>query len=271
MKGKRRWTRWYTDRLGFGGEDWAQRWTDELRQCELPGPDYILRAANGPMDLWLDRPADYADTRRALHLVLMLACPMSATEAVEYNPHGFRHLLVSVGQQLRSFGVVSESDLERLGHWSKGSPMPGKYDSAAGVSELGRGRRYFILSVQVGVRLRTANSLWLIASPRYQPLIGVGLLVRPRRSLTGWRGSPLQSWIAVWGMLCPPRSLTLAGLRRRPRRSLAVGRVLARWSLTARVRLPWYPRVPSWAWNPPWFGSLISGPCGFTRGEWTPT
>ena len=151
MKGKHRWTRWFTDRFGFSGVEWSARWVNELSLADLPGPDFVLRAANGAMDQWLDRPAEYDDVRRALHLTLVLACSLSAAEAVLYNPHGFRHLLVSVGQQLRAFGVVSESDLERLGHWSKGSVMPIRYDAAAGVSEL-RARAALLNVVRNGWR-----------------------------------------------------------------------------------------------------------------------
>ena len=63
-------------------------------------------------------------------------CGMSASHAAEFNPHGFRHLLLTMGQQFRTLGVVAESDLERLGHWCKGSSMVREYDSNAGVSEL---------------------------------------------------------------------------------------------------------------------------------------
>ena len=63
------------------------------------------------MDEWLGRPAEYPDVRRALQLVLMALFGMSAEEAVEFSPHGFRHVLISCGQQVRA-------DLECLGHWS---------------------------------------------------------------------------------------------------------------------------------------------------------
>ena len=151
MKGKRRWTRWYTDRLGFSGNDWAETWLSDLKAADLPGPDFVIRAANGAMDQWLDRPADYTDTRRALHFTLMLACSFSAAEAVQFNPHSFRHILVSVGAQLRGQNIVDERDSERLGHWSKGSAMPDKYDSAAGVSEL-RARSALLGAVRNGWR-----------------------------------------------------------------------------------------------------------------------
>ena len=71
------------------------------------------------MDGWCDRPTDYADIRRALHLMLVALFGMKPADAVSFNPHGFRHVLVSLGQHFMPFGVISEPDLELLGHWSK--------------------------------------------------------------------------------------------------------------------------------------------------------
>jgi hypothetical protein len=135
MKGKRCWTRWFADRHGFRKKNWAEPWIADLVRFASPGPDFIMCAPTASLDGFLPRPAEYADMRRSLHVILMIL-GMNANAAVEYNPHGFRHVLVSAGQQLRSQGVVDEGDLERLGHWSKGSNMPRKYDSCAGVSEL---------------------------------------------------------------------------------------------------------------------------------------
>ena len=102
----------------------------------LPGDDFLLKAVNVAVDEWLNRPAEYADMRRALHVILVLHLDFPVEEAVTYNPHGFKHVLVTSAQQLRTHGLVSEDDIERLGHWAKGSRMPRDYDSAAGVSEL---------------------------------------------------------------------------------------------------------------------------------------
>ena len=79
-------------------------------------------------------------------------------EAVTYNPHGFRHVMVGIGQQLKPFGVVSEEGLERLGHWEKGSAMPRRYDSAKGVTEL-RARSALLHEVRYGWRPAAEGSL----------------------------------------------------------------------------------------------------------------
>jgi len=110
------------------------------------------------MDDWLERPAEYADIRRSLHLLLIAFLGLPPGEAVTYNPHGFRHTLVSIGQQLRSYGIISEPDLEILGHWSKGSDMPRRYDSAKGVTEL-RARTTLMETVRTSWRPAKNGSL----------------------------------------------------------------------------------------------------------------
>jgi hypothetical protein len=125
MKGKVAWTRWFADLSGFGCSGWAQEWLSVLGDEGLPGGDFVLRAVTATMDGWLDRPAEYADIRRALHLILITFLGIVPQEAVTFNPHGFRHIMVSIGQQLRPFGIVSEEDLERLGHWDSPGIPPG--------------------------------------------------------------------------------------------------------------------------------------------------
>ena len=136
MKTKKSWTRWYADRRGFSGKEWVTEWLGALERCGLPGPDYLISAPVSSLDGWLKRPAAYGDVRRALHLMLITFVGMSPQQAAEYNPHGFRHVLVTAGQQMCALGRALEEDLERLGHWAKNSSMPRKYDSTAGVTEL---------------------------------------------------------------------------------------------------------------------------------------
>ena len=136
MKGKRCWTRWFCDKGGFSGKPWAEEWLRLMAREDLPGDDYMLKAPTAALDDWLQRPAEYADVRRGLHLILMVSFGMPAIDAVVYNPHGFRHVMVTAGQQLRALGHLADADMEVLGHWTKNSSMPRKYDAAAGVTEL---------------------------------------------------------------------------------------------------------------------------------------
>ena len=136
LKAKKTWTKWFIPKIGLSGKDWSSPWLLELAANGLPGPDFLLKGVNSACDEWCDRPATYADARRVLHLTLMAYCDFTAELAVEYNPHSFRHLLVTAGQQLARFGIVSETDLDTVGHWARGSAMPKKYDAQAGVSEI---------------------------------------------------------------------------------------------------------------------------------------
>ena len=135
MKNKKSWTKFFCSRQGIKGP-WADDWMRELQLAGMPGDDYIMMAPNATYDEWLGRPAEYHDIRRGLHFLLSIQLGMPIQEAVEYNPHSFRHFMVEAGNQLRAIKVCSDDDLERVGHWSKGSPMPQSYDNASGVSEL---------------------------------------------------------------------------------------------------------------------------------------
>ena len=135
MKNKRTWTKWFAPRHGLACE-WASTWLTTLAEEGLPGDDFILFAPDSTMSGWINRPAEYHDLRRSLHLMLHLYCNVAMDDAVTYNPHSFRHFLLESAQQLRAVNVCSTNELERLGHWSAGSSMPDKYDNASGVSEL---------------------------------------------------------------------------------------------------------------------------------------
>ena len=112
---------------------------------------------------------------------------MNSVEAVQFNPHGFRHILVSIGQQLRFQNIVSERDLERLGHWSKGSIMPDKYDSAAGVSEL-RARTALLDVVRNGWRPAKEGDLPALIS---QPLLPIENGCVNKGSMGSTGGAPI--------------------------------------------------------------------------------
>ena len=117
-------------------DDWAAPWLEELAKCNLPGPDFVILAPDATLDAWLPRPAEYRDFGRALHLLLMLYGGESPKSVVEYTPHGCRRVMVTAGTQLVAQGIHKKSSLETLGHWEKGSRMPGLYNSASCVTEL---------------------------------------------------------------------------------------------------------------------------------------
>ena len=73
---------------------------------------------------------------RVFRAMLGTQSGFSVAEASKFTPHGFRHVLVTAGAQLRRQGFVDTRGLGTLGHWTPGSIEPDKYDSFSGVIEL---------------------------------------------------------------------------------------------------------------------------------------
>jgi len=144
--------------------EWAAPWLKELAKCDLPGPDFIILAPNATLDAWLPRPAEYRDFSRALHLLLMIYCGESPKSVVEYTPHGCRHVMVTAGTQLVAQGILKHSSVETLGHWEKGSKMPGLYNSASCVTEL-QTRSTIAETLRTGWRPATDGNLIAPATP----------------------------------------------------------------------------------------------------------
>ena len=130
------WVRWFAPRKGLVSDDWAGNWLDELNRCGLPGSDFVLTGVNRALDAWSPRMATYNDVKDVFRAMLCTQCGFSVAAAAELAPHGFRHILVSAGAQLRRQGFVDTRGLGTLGHWAPGSIEPEKYDSFSGVTEL---------------------------------------------------------------------------------------------------------------------------------------
>ena len=62
-----------------------------------------------------------------------------------------RHFMIDSGKQLRALKICSAEDIEKFGHWNKGSAMTEAYDNAAGVSEL-MARHVVLSAVRSGWR-----------------------------------------------------------------------------------------------------------------------
>ena len=164
LKGRPTWTKWAASRRGLTMDDWAAPWLEELAKCDLPGPDFIILAPNATLDAWLPRPAEYRDISRALHMLLMLYGGETLESVIEYTPHGCRHVMVTAGTQLVSQGILKSSSLETLGHWEKGSKMPGLYNSASCVTEL-QTRSVIAETLRTGWRPSADGSLPAPATP----------------------------------------------------------------------------------------------------------
>ena len=135
-----------------------------MSACGSHGPDYIILAPNVFLDAWFPRQAEYRDICRALHLLLMIHGGKNPERVTEFTPHGCRHFQVTAGAQLASLGLLKKSALETLGHWEKGSKMPGKYDSASCVTEL-QTRSVIAETLRTGWRPSADGSLPAPATP----------------------------------------------------------------------------------------------------------
>ena len=130
------WVRWFAPRRGLVADDWAGDWLGELHRSGLPWSDFVLAGVNQALDAWSPRIATYNDVKDVFRAMLWTQCGFSVAEAAKLTPHGFRHVLVSAGAQLRRQGFVDTRGLGALGHWTPGSLEPEKYDSFSGVTEL---------------------------------------------------------------------------------------------------------------------------------------
>ena len=96
----------------------------EVQCCGLPGPDYVLAGFNISLNAWSPRKAVYHDIGRAMRALLVTQCGLSAEDATGLTPHGFRHLLVTAGVQLRRQGHADKFGVGTLGHWNQNSEIP---------------------------------------------------------------------------------------------------------------------------------------------------
>jgi len=164
IKGRKSWTKWAASRQGFTTQDWAGPWLNQLADEGLPGDDFVVWAPNVTLDAWLQRPAEYSDFSRALHLLLMVYAGETPQNVITYTPHGCRHVSVTAGTQLVAQGILSDASLEYLGHWEKGSKMPRIYDAHARVTEL-QTRKTVADAIRGGWRPATAGNLPAPATP----------------------------------------------------------------------------------------------------------
>ena len=172
QKRKASWQKWAAAREGMSVNDWAGPWMDELGQNHLPGVDFLVLAPNASMDAWINRPAEYRDFSRAFHTLLMVYGGETPETVTTYTPHGCRHVQVTAGMQLAAQGLMTDSALERLGHWEKGSKMPRHYDSEACVTEL-QTRKTVTSAYRGGWRPASDGSMPAPATP------AMGMLVSP--------------------------------------------------------------------------------------------
>ena len=97
----------------------------------MPGPDFIVYATSRDFTSFTPRIGSYGDGVNAMRSLLIIS-GLSSEEALRFTLHSWRHLFPTAARQLR----LPEHEQVEMGHWSTGSSMPRRYDSAACVTEL---------------------------------------------------------------------------------------------------------------------------------------
>ena len=131
MKRKKVLQPWAALRVGFTGVDWAAAWVDVMAEHDLPGPDFVVKSLSRNMVKFTPRIGTYNDGSSALRALLVFS-GMNAEDALQFTLHSWRHLFPTAGRQLS----LPEHEQVEMGHWTTGSAMPRRYDSAACVTEL---------------------------------------------------------------------------------------------------------------------------------------
>ena len=122
---------WAALRIGVSGRDWAVKWLEVLSHHGVPGKDFVILAPSHDLKSFKDLVANFYQCQSMLR-TLLLHSGFTASEAMMFSWHSWRHLFPTAGRQLR----LSNETLNDMGHWAPNSGMPQRYDSAACVSEL---------------------------------------------------------------------------------------------------------------------------------------
>ena len=118
--------------LGLSGGGWITPCLQALRDCGLPGRDFIALGLRKNGSEWGKYPAEYCDMEMMYHYILMKEMKLSAKQAAEYSIHGLKHFSITAATQLE----VERTAIEKLGHWHHGSKMRDKQNQGKCVQEL---------------------------------------------------------------------------------------------------------------------------------------
>ena len=129
---------WAALRIGVSGRDWAVKWLDVLSHHGLPGKDFVILAPSHDLKSFKDLVANFYHCQSMLR-TLLLHSGFTASEAMTFSCHSWRHLFPTAGRQPR----LSNETLNDMGHWAPNSGMPQRYDSAACVCLSSQGKQQF--------------------------------------------------------------------------------------------------------------------------------
>ena len=124
---------WAALRTGVTGFDWGGAWWTALAEACLPSEDFVMYKSDGCLQYFVPEPARFYHAQAAMRL-LLAGPPLSLdlVEALTYSCHSWRHVYPTAGKQL----LMSNEQVNAMGHWDTHSRMPLVYDSKACVTEL---------------------------------------------------------------------------------------------------------------------------------------
>ena len=158
---------WAALRIGVSGRDWALKWLEILSHHGLPGNDFVILAPSHDLKSFKDLVANFYHCQSMLR-TLLLHSGFTASEAMTFSCHSWRHLFPTAGRQLR----LSIETLNDMGHWVPNSGMPQRYDSAACVSEL-TGKATVLQAFQGGWSMVGPGCVLLPVAPQDSTFSGV--------------------------------------------------------------------------------------------------
>ena len=100
MKNHRCWIQWAIPLKGLSGSDWITPWLQALKDCGLPGRDFIVLSLRKNGSEWGKYPAEYCDMEMMYHYILMHELGLTAKYTAEYSIHGLKHFLITAATQL---------------------------------------------------------------------------------------------------------------------------------------------------------------------------
>ena len=110
---------WADLRIGVSGRDWAVKWLEVLSHHGLPGKDFVILAPSHDLKSFKDLVANFYHCQSILR-TLVLQSVFTASEAMTFSCHSWRHVFPTAGRQLR----LSNETLNDMGHWAPNSGMP---------------------------------------------------------------------------------------------------------------------------------------------------
>ena len=118
---------WIGMKVGFSNLDWGSQFMGLLTEHGMPCEDFTFRCPLPNLSGFREKPATFVSILHAVRLILVSYLGMSVEEACTYTLHSWRHVYITAGRQLQQ--PLSVDEQTEVGHWTKNSAMPARYDA----------------------------------------------------------------------------------------------------------------------------------------------